>query len=291
MNLSKRILLVVMSVLIIANVSFIIKDIQTEVSTTRAIVQSAEAILNKTVSRLEEKINKLETKMEMDILSTSGRENLIEKNLNNLPNKMKETRIALEQKLRMINIRINNSTVGALGSGVSIKYKGKFYILSAGHMATVGGKDELAMWENNQKICDLEIVKHAYGTDEMKDGTNGDDLILFRSKDTNIQPRFYVDIDAQEPILGTEVYIVGNPMGIDDVVSVGRVIVYKNKYMYITDNIYFGNSGGGVYSLEGNLLGIVSHMQPIQPDITVPPYMIFGIVRMNVIREFMRGVE
>ena len=116
-------------------------------------------------------------------------------------------------------------------------------------------------------------------------------MILLKSKDENIVPKFYVDLDSPEPIKGSEVYIVGNPMGIDDAVSMGRVIEYKNNFMYITDNIYFGNSGGGVYSLEGNLLGIVSHMQPLQPDPTVPPYMIYGIVRMNTIQEFMKGVK
>lgn len=310
MNLSKRILLVVMSMLIIVNVTFIIKDIQTEVKANKATIQSVEKDNTRILIQIEKNIKNIEKKIEASTLSTKigdaelqkeiesfnilamGRDDKLEKNL---PSKIKQARFALEQKLIMINIHINNKTAGALGSGVSIKYKGKFYVLTAGHLAAVIEKgekqDELELMENDKKICDLEVVKHDFTTNTTEDNTKGTDLLLLKSKDENITPTYYVDLDAQEPILGTEVYIVGNPMGIDDVVSMGRVIFYKNNFMYITDSIYFGNSGGGVYSIEGNLLGIVSHMSPLQPDKSVPPYMIYGIVRMNTIKEFMRGVE
>jgi len=280
--------------LFVLNGVFIYRDIQMAIKENKVAAELASKNAARLLIKIEQKLNLLQERLEIGKLSAIGREKAIEDRLKNLPNKIKTDRFILEQKLKLINARINNETIGALGSGVAIKYKGKFYILSAGHLATVilkGEQDDLSLWEYNRKICDLEIVKHKYNTHEETDATMGEDLILLRPKDRDIIPRYYVDIDSTEPITGSEVYIVGNPMGIEDVVSMGRVIQYKNNFMYITDNIYFGNSGGGVYTIEGKLVGIVSHMHPMQPDKGVPPYMIYGIVRMNTIREFMRGVD
>jgi hypothetical protein len=308
MTKARAILIATLIVLITLNGYFIIKDIKNEININRTTIQNSNTIAEKNIKILQNRIQELQDetkKTDTKLLTGQGKiklmivekENNLKKSfktsIRNLPGQIKIDRIALEQKLMQINIRVNNNTAGALGSGVSIKYKGKFYILTAGHMADVienGEQNKLELCENEMKICDLEIVKHDF-KDTNAVPTKNTDLLLLRSKNESLVPRFYVDIESSEPILGTEVYIVGNPMGLDDAVSMGRVIKFIDNFMYITDSIYFGNSGGGVYSTEGKLLGIVSHMQPIQPYKDIPPYMIYGIVRMNTIREFMKGVE
>ncbi len=302
MNQVKRVLICMLVVLIFLNGYYVVKDIKTDIKNAQTIVdknkeivQSTQANTKETLERIEQQIRAIERNQEVVRMSILEKINKVSEEVKYMPNKMAYDKFILEQKLKLINASLVNKSISVTGSGVAIKYKGKFYILSAGHLATPikegEAQEEIELREYGKKICDLEVVKHAYTTHNGEIFTNGQDLLLLRPKNKLMSPKFYVDIDAQEPITGTEVYIVGDPMGIEDVVSVGRVIKYSGNFMYITDNIYYGNSGGGVYSIDGRLLGIVSHMQPIQPIADVPPYMAFGIVRMKVIQEFMREVD
>lgn len=212
----------------------------------------------------------------------------LNKKIEQVPEVEKVKKLALEAKLKQINVFVVNETINATGSGVTIKYKDKFYVLSAGHMATTP-EDKLSLSENGETICELEIVKQDYSEELTKDGN---DLLLLRPKDPNIIPRIYVEIADIEPETSNELYIVGNPMGVEDVVSDARVIMYQGNFMYmIATSSYFGNSGGGIYTREGKLVGIMSHLIPVQPSPTVPAWMIHGCVRLSVILEFLRGVS
>lgn len=222
----------------------------------------------------------------------------LNKKIDNLLEKTKYDKFKLEKTLQQYSVIIHNNTLGALGTGVTLKYKGKFYILSAGHMATVSKDnfnlpEELELWENGNKICELEIVKHNYTSpEENKKGdlTKGTDLLLLKPKNANFIPRFYVELADFEPDTATEIYIVGNPMGLEDVVSDGRIILYKNNFVYYIDHTYFGNSGGGVFTKDGKLIGIVSHMIPLQPLENIPAYMVYGAVRLSVIYTFLADI-
>jgi S1-C subfamily serine protease len=61
--------------------------------------------------------------------------------------------------------------------------------------------------------------------------------------------------------------------------------------MYYINHTYYGNSGGGVYTLDGKLIGIVSHMYPISANPQIPAYMVYGAVRLSVIRQFLGDVK
>jgi S1-C subfamily serine protease len=196
-------------------------------------------------------------------------------------------KIKLEQTLRQVNVMIVNKTIMIQGSGASIKYRGKFYILTAGHMAK-NNDDELYLYENNNQICKLEVVKHDFPSEIID--TTKNDLLLLRPINPYIIPRFYTELAEIEPIAGIQLYIVGNPMGIEDVVSDGRVIVYQDNYMYYIDHTYFGNSGGGVYTDDGKVVGIVSHMYNLKLDDDAPDYVINGAVRLDTILQFMKDV-
>jgi S1-C subfamily serine protease len=186
---------------------------------------------------------------------------------------------------------INNKTVEALGSGVTIKYNGQFYILSAGHM--IDTKDDLLTFsENGQEIGELEIVKHEFSDVEDLDGFfDTKDLLLLRPKNKDLQPTYYTELTEKELDAPEQIYIVGSPAGIEDVLSDGRIIRYMNNFMYYINHTYYGNSGGGVFTRDGRLIGIVSHMFPIGYNYEIPPYMTYGAVRLNEIFEFLKDIE
>jgi hypothetical protein len=210
----------------------------------------------------------------------------LDKRVNRIPEEIIADKRELEKKLQQINVFVSNKTVMATGSGATIKYKGKYYILSAGHMAE-NPTNILWLQENEKDICELEIVKQDYTLQTGVKDSN--DLILLRPKDTTYVPRFYVELADWEPETANQLNIVGNPLGIEDVVSDARVIFYQGNYVYMIGTSYFGNSGGGIYNQEGQLVGIMSHLVPIQPFPDVPAYVIHGAVRLSTIYKFLMG--
>lgn len=235
----------------ITNISVInaVVSLQTEINNLREEINLNEKNNEQSFSRLDENDTRFLNLYDY-----------LFKKITNLPQKIKSDKFQLEQKLKQVNVMIVNKTIDALGSGVTIKYKDKFYILSAGHMVE-DDDDNIVLMENGNEIGELEIIKRDYNLDEKN--TKGDDLTLFKPKDSSLNPRFYVELADNESVTGSEIYIVGNPIGIEDVVSDGRIIIYDNNFFYFIDHSYFGNSGGGIYTREGKLLGIVSHLVPI----------------------------
>ena len=303
--------------LLIFMLSFIIMYIYLEnkhtyTITKETVEQSVETRLENLQEQIDlytkkEVINQDKMKTALSIIKTDSlrreveslfRDVEIEQNTDKLiakvPTSIIATKEAREVFLQQVNVVIHNTSEDTMGSGVTLKYNGKFYILSAGHMAEEE-TDQLELWENNTKICDLEIVKHDYTFDNKvtteEEFYNSNDLMLLKPKDDSIEPKIYTELAEYEPRIGADVYIVGNPMGIEDVVSEGRILKYIGNYMYISDNIYFGNSGGGVYSKEGKLLGIVSHLYPYQPKSDVPAWMTYGIIRLNTIKFFLENTN
>lgn len=307
MKLTTKILIGILSVLVVLNFAYVITDIRKEIQFNKELTQKELKVNDQVLLDIYKQLNEINQTIPViqntiDILNNTNDkqleiEQLLANKIENLPNKLRIDRFKLEKRLQQVTIMLHNTTVQALGSGVSIKYKGKYYVLTAGHMAQVikdniNPQDSIELWENGNKICDLEVVKHDFSdtiTDENYTKTH--DLLLLKSTNPNIQPRFYTELADMEPLTATEVYVVGNPMGIEDVISDGRVIIYKDNFMYYIDHTYFGNSGGGVFTYDGKLVGIVSHMYPLQPNPLIPAYMTYGAVRLNVIKAFLADVE
>ena len=216
---------------------------------------------------------------------------IIENKIDDKINEKEENKFYLEQKLKYVNVEIANETQGYKGSGVTLKYNSKYYILSAAHLVSEL-TDIIALYENGEKICELEIIKDD-GMYINEDGTidEGTDLLLLRPKDQSIMPFLYVELAPYEPVTGTEIYIVGNPMVYEDVITEGRIVSYEGNIMMITDNIYHGNSGGGVYTKNGKLLGIVSYYRTYKAHYDSPYWTVYGIVRLATINAFLEGVE
>lgn len=62
----------------------------------------------------------------------------------------------------------------------------------------------------------------------------------------------------------TSAFQIGNPLKMTGVLSIGRVVMYDDKYLYLDCLAIKGFSGGGVYTSNGELIGIVQTMTGIE---------------------------
>lgn len=82
----------------------------------------------------------------------------------------------------------------------------------------------------------------------------------------------YADIAAQEPQLGEEVSIVGHTGSLKytflkGLISAFRISDDKVSYLQISTAAYKGNSGGGAFNKEGQLVGICSRIYMAAPNV------------------------
>ena len=61
-----------------------------------------------------------------------------------------------------------------------------------------------------------------------------------------------------EPREGQTIYVIGHPEGLKYTLSTGIISRMENSTLQISAPVSPGNSGGPVYDLQGNLLGVVS---------------------------------
>jgi S1-C subfamily serine protease len=179
-------------------------------------------------------------------------------------------------------VLIENDTDGTMGSGVTIKYNDAYYILSAGHLITTE-QDAVYLSENGQRICKLKVLKVDHEID----------LLLLQPEDPDMTPRYATEIATTEPTKLDDLWVCGNPAGVEDLLSKGQLMGYQGTVMYIQDSCFFGSSGGGVYNTKGQLVGIISHLRSVDPnplEIIRPEMPIFvadGIVRLKTISKFL----
>lgn len=189
-----------------------------------------------------------------------------------------------ELKLLAINVFIYNPDRHCLGSGSVLKYNGNFYILSARHLIN-DVKDNLVIVEDGKKIK-LKIIKE----------DKKQDLMLLQTAEP-VEFEYYTELSKYPVMPSDKVYIVGNPMGLEDTLSDGRVINIKKEYMYVHGYAYFGSSGGGVYNQAGDLVGVLVAMYSEDPT---PKYCIgarhpIGVVmlvkHLGTIQEFLKDIR
>jgi S1-C subfamily serine protease len=190
----------------------------------------------------------------------------------------------MEYKFAMTNVLIINTIKKSRGSGTTIKYNGKFYIISAGHLVDKV-TDKLVMVSDGQVICNLKVVK----VDKKSD------LLLLEPSRKDIAPTYWIDLARQEPFKTEKIYVIGNPSGVEDILSEGRVIGYDKESFYFTGTSYFGASGGGILNSAGELVGVISFMKVVNPfgvSITsVPSFVLNGAIRLQEIYKFLEGVK
>jgi S1-C subfamily serine protease len=73
------------------------------------------------------------------------------------------------------------------------------------------------------------------------------------------------DLAAEMPGLGEHVWMVGHPRGMYWSYAEGTISAYRSdttvgKAVQVNGTVWYGNSGGGVFDSQGNLLGVCSRL-------------------------------
>lgn len=145
-------------------------------------------------------------------------------------------------------------TSTAAGSGVIISEDG--YIVTNEHVISgASGDDAVKVTHHNGETYTAKIIGYDTRTD----------LALLKIDAKGLEYSNFADSD--QLVMGEEVIAIGNPLGLGISCSNGIVSALE-KEIYV-NNVYLsviqtnaevngGNSGGGLFDIDGNLIGIVN---------------------------------
>ncbi len=155
----------------------------------------------------------------------------------------------------------------SMGSGVVVKNKeSKTYIITNVHVLT-GGSMVASLDEAKRKARNLSVTFYNAETKEAEIlwvAPEGIDLALICCETPENYTSSVKIGSANDIKMGEKVFAIGNPMGLDWTYTEGVVSSFRNreigKYeisvIQIQTPLNHGNSGGGLYSEKGNLVGI-----------------------------------
>ena len=144
--------------------------------------------------------------------------------------------------------------IDGLGSGVLISNDGK--ILTAAHVVQTADVASVEFSDGQ------EIIARVIGSDVQSDVA----LLQLKEMPKGVTPATLGDSDKME--VGDQVFVIGAPYGISQTLSVGHL---SGRHRLTTNNqstsveflqtdaaINTGNSGGPMFDMQGNVIGIVS---------------------------------
>ncbi len=155
----------------------------------------------------------------------------------------------------------------SMGSGVVVKNKeNKTYIITNVHVLT-GGSMVASLDEAKKKARNLSVTFYNAETKNAEIlwvAPEGIDLALICCQTPDNFTSSVKIGSANEIKMGEKVFAIGNPMGLDWTYTEGVVSSFRNKQIgkyeisviQIQTPLNHGNSGGGLYSEKGNLVGI-----------------------------------
>ena len=214
----------------------------------------------------------------------SKREQYLEDSLDTLKNLLKQTQETLSndyqavdvpnvEKLTGANFLIINRSAGCLGAGTHVKIKNKHYVLSCAHLLS-GPQDRLVVRDNDNQEYPIELIK----VDTLND------LALFRVYVSELMNQPYVEISEVYPKVGSKIVVVGNPGGNIDIVTTGNISKIHDSDYLLTNLIYCGNSGGGMF-YKGKLVGVVTQIRVFNKSYI---YVNFGYgPNLKIVRRFL----
>ncbi len=149
-------------------------------------------------------------------------------------------------------------STGGLGSGVVISADGK--ILTAAHV--VQAADEVKVQLRNGDMLAAKILSSA---------PSADVALIQLTEKPSAPPVVAVIGDSGAVRVGEEVFVVGAPFGIGHTLTVGHISARRSPKsvegllgqteLFQTDAaINQGNSGGPMFNMKGEVIGIVSHI-------------------------------
>ena len=141
-----------------------------------------------------------------------------------------------------------------LGSGVLISNDGK--VLTAAHVVQTADAATVE-FPNGQTI-----IAHVIGSDIQSDVA----LLQLKEMPKDVMPATVGDSDKME--VGDQIFVIGAPYGISQTLSVGHLSGRHRlntnpqstsvEFLQTDAAINTGNSGGPMFDMEGNVIGIVS---------------------------------
>jgi serine protease Do len=144
--------------------------------------------------------------------------------------------------------------IDGLGSGVLISNDGK--VLTAAHVVQTADVASVEFSDGQQ------IIARVIGSDVQSDVA----LLQLKEMPKGVTPAMLGDSDKVE--VGDEVFAIGAPYGISQTLSVGHLSgrhrLKRNnqstsvEFLQTDAAINTGNSGGPMFDMEGNVIGIVS---------------------------------
>lgn len=173
------------------------------------------------------------------------------------------------EELMKANVVILNLTQQASGSGTNIRIGDKIYIISAGHLDDP--TDEMVVKEKNE-FRKIRLVKVNHEVD----------LALFEYVE-NYYDITIANLTETTPKAGDKIWAIGNPIMIVDAITSGT-LVKIDKYFYLIDaRIYYGSSGGGLFNIQGELIGVNVAMK------SNPLYNLGISVNIQTVKDFLTG--
>ncbi|TAL12642.1 MAG: trypsin-like serine protease [Nitrospirae bacterium] len=144
-----------------------------------------------------------------------------------------------------------------LGSGVLISADGK--VMTASHVVQIA--DDITVEFLNGELIPAKVVSSEPTAD----------VALLQLARLPANAVFATLGDSEKVEVGEEVFIIGAPLGLTHTLTVGHISAHRNQntvYSGISRSDFFqtdaainpGNSGGPMFNMQGQIVGIVSHM-------------------------------
>lgn len=166
-------------------------------------------------------------------------------------NKAYDSVVEITSQVETTSFFYGKTTGTSKGSGVIISDDG--YIVTNAHV--VNGASAVSVLTSDSEVYDAELI----GIDQRSD------LALLKVKASNLNPIMVADSSELE--LGQEAVVIGNPLGQGISCSNGIIsaldkeVTISNYTMYLIQTnaaVNAGNSGGGLFNMNGDLIGIVN---------------------------------
>lgn len=168
----------------------------------------------------------------------------------------------------------------SIGTGIFIEYDGNIYVLTNNHVVngedyaknggshpetvnfqmTVYRKEIKVLWRDKEYGPDLDFEAKVIGKD-----IKFDIAVLQITNPTNIKFPTVKLGDSEKIKTGEPIFAIGSPFGLDDTITAGIISTKKRNaldsdaathYIQHTAAINQGNSGGPLYNMKGEVIGI-----------------------------------
>jgi len=160
----------------------------------------------------------------------------------------------------VVEVRARGVFSRSQGSGVIVRPSG--LIVTNHHV--IGGSDRVEVVTATRQSIQAEVVAR----------NEAEDLAILRPVGTAGPGVELADDTAGAPASGTTVFAVGSPFGLQNTVTAGVVSAFRQEdgqpLIQFDAPVNPGNSGGGLFDLDGRLLGIPTSIRsPVEGNVGI----------------------